>query len=158
MIPLELTLLVFFVLGVILKSRTYFILAVFAWINIYADKFTSSEDIYLMLTYASIDFSCALAIIYLGDIQKLYQTSMLAMMVLAHSFMELSLINDSVWIIESNLYINVIMVLLVMQMLGGIYGRDRISKTLLRHSHNPFATNSFGLFNHKAHHISGEDK
>jgi hypothetical protein len=126
MIPLGITLLVFFVIGLLLKSKTYFILAIFSWINIYVDKFTTSHDLYLMLTYTSIDFLAALAILFFGDIHKIYQSVLLTLMVFAHCLMEMALVNDYSFFIESNIYTDTITLLLLAQMMGVFYGIDRI--------------------------------
>lgn len=157
MIPLDVTLLIFFAIGLVRKSKTFYILALFAWLNIYIYPKTSSNDLYLMLTYTTVDFCAALAILYLGDIQKLYQTSMLALMILAHCVMEFALIIDWVWFIESNVYINAITALLILQMLWGIYGIDRLSNPLHRSDFDTWQAGNFGLPNHKTSNFTNED-
>lgn len=157
MIHLEITLLIFFAISIALKSRTFFVLALFAWINIYVDKFTTEDDLYLMLTYATVDFICAISILYFGDIQKLYQSSLLAAMILAHTLMEIVLVNDYVSLIESNTYLNTITVLLILQMLGGMYGTDRIYYPLHRSYFDRRSIGFSGVSNHKTSGFFGKD-
>lgn len=157
MIPLEVTLLIFFVIGLVRKSKTFYILAVFAWLNIYIYPKTSSDDLYLMYTYATVDFCAALVILYFGDIQKLYQTSMLALMILAHCVMEFALITDWVGFIESDIYIHTITALLILQMLWGIYGLDRLHNPIHRSDFDTWQAGNFGLPNHKTSNFTNED-
>lgn len=157
MIPLEVTLLIFFVIGLVRKSKTFFILAVFAWLNIYIYPKTSADDLYLMLTYTTVDFCAALVILHFGDIHKLYQTSMLALMILAHCVMEFALITDWVGFIESDIYIHTITALLILQMLWGIYGIDRLHNPIHRSDFNPWQAGNFGLPNHKTSNFTNED-
>lgn len=157
MIPLEVTLLIFFVIGLVRKSKTFFILSVFAWLNIYIYPKTSADDLYLMLTYTTVDFCAALAVLYYGDIQKLYQTTILSLMILTHCVMELALVVDVVWFIESSIYINTITALLILQMLGGIYGIHRLSNPLRSRDFDTWQISDFGLPNHKTSNFTNED-
>ena len=157
MIPLEITLLIFFVIGLVRKSKTFFILALFAWLNIYIYPKTSDDDLYLMLTYTTVDFCAALVILHYGDIQKLYQTFLLALMIITHCIMEFALITDMAGLIESGLYIHTITALLILQMLGGTYGIDRLSSPLRRSDFDTWATDNLGLPNHKTSNFTNED-
>jgi len=149
MIPLEITLLAFFVIGLLMKSRTYFILAIFAWINIYVDKFTTSHDLYLMLTYSSIDFLAALSILFFGDIHKIYQSVLLTLMVFSHFLMEIALVNDYSFFIESNVYTNTITLLLLSQMMGVFYGVTRIYNPVCSPNTDIWETSNTNLLDSK---------
>lgn len=158
MIPLEATLLIFFAMGLMRKSKTFYVLALFAWFNIYIYPKTTADDLYLMLTYTTVDFFAALVVLHFGDIQKFYQTSLLALMILAHLIMEAALIQDWVGFIESGVYIHTITALLILQMLGGFYGTDRIFNPLRCSDFDIWATDNFGVSNHKARNFINEDK
>lgn len=110
-----------------------------------------------MLTYTTVDFCAALMILHYGDIQKLYQTSMLALMIIAHCFMELALIRDWAVLIESEIYTHTITALLILQMLWGIYGIDRLSSPIRRSDFDTLQTSNFSLPNHKTSNFTNED-
>lgn len=147
MIPLWVTVFAFAAVAYITKSRTYGVLAFSALANVYIDHFTHADDQYLMVTYSSIEFFTGLAVLYYGDIHKLYQTSILTMMLMAHFFMEYSLVYDRIAFIESGIYIYTISGLIIAQLIGA--GRG------LNYTHSPyrpypdrFKDNHFGIFNH----------
>lgn len=158
MIPLEMTLLIFFVIGLIRKSKTFYVLAIFAWLNIYIYPKTTADDLYLMLTYTTVDFFAALAILHFGDIQKLYQTSILALTIVMHLLMEMALIEDWAGFIESGIYIHTITALLILQMLGGSYGINRLSNPLRRSDFDIWATDNLSVPNHKSSNFINEDE
>src|SRR5512146_3196290 len=94
MIPLWATVFAFAAVAYITKSRTYVVLAISSLVNVYVDHFTHPDDQYLLVTYSTIEFCTALAVIYYGDIHKLYQSTMLALFLMAHFIMEMALVYD----------------------------------------------------------------
>ena len=147
MIPLWITVFAFAAVAYITKSRTYGVLAFSALANVYIDHFTHADDQYLMVTYSSIEFFTALAVLYYGDIHKFYQTSILTLMLLAHFFMEYALVYDKIEIIESSIYINTISGLIIAQLIGAGRGLN-YSNSPYRPYHHSFKNNHTGLFNH----------
>ena len=124
MIPIEVTFLAFLALAIITSSKTYFILAAFSFLNIYVYPHTSSEDINLLDIYATIDFFACLAVLLFGDIHRIYQSIILAIMVLCHGMMEQSLYFDFYYDATSTIYESVIAALLIAQMMGVFRGTD----------------------------------
>lgn len=122
MIPLGITFLAFFLCAVLTKSRTYALLAIFALLNWQMDAFQHETDRWLVLTYAMLDFMACVAILRWGDTHQVYQTVILALMVFCHYMMELALVMDYVWFIESDIYIQSITGLLLAQFIGGWHG------------------------------------
>lgn len=127
MIPIEITFIAFLFLAAITASRTYFILATFSLINIYIYPYTSSEDINLLDIYATIDFFACVAVLLFGDIHKIYQSVILALMVLCHGMMEQALYFDFYYDATSNIYESMIAALLIAQMMGVFRGTDYLS-------------------------------
>lgn len=124
MIPIEITFLAFLALAILTSSRTYFILALFSLLNIYIYPYTSSEDINLLDIYASVDFFACVAVLLWGDIHKVYQSVILAIMVLCHGIMEQVLYFDFYYDISITIYGSVIAALLIAQMMGVFRGTD----------------------------------
>src|SRR5574343_857575 len=113
MIPLWVTVFAFAAVAYLIQSRTYWVLAVSALVNIYIDQFTNAADPYLMVTYSSIEFCTGMAVIYFGDIHKLYQSIMLSLFLMAHFIMEFALVYDISSIITSNAYTYTISLLIL---------------------------------------------
>lgn len=127
MIPIEVTFLAFLALAILTSSRTYFILSSFSLLNIYIYPHTSADDLNLMDVYASVDFFACLAVIFFGDIHKIYQSVILATMVFAHEIMELALYFDFHYDVSTTIYESMIAALLMAQMMGVFCGTDRLS-------------------------------
>lgn|SRR5512139_729042 len=147
MIPLLVTVFAFAAVAYITKSRTYGVLAFSALANVYIDHFTHADDQYLMVTYSSIEFFTGLAILYYGDIHKLYQTSVLTLMLLAHFLMEYSLVYDKIAVIESGAYIYTISGLIIAQLIGAGRGLN-YTHSPYRPYHHRVEDSHTGLFNH----------
>lgn len=127
MIPLWIIVVAFSILAYITKSRTYMILAFSALVNVYVDTFTSADDQYLMVTYASIEFFTALAILYFGDVHKIFQSIILTLMLCNHYVMEFALTIDNVSYIESDIYSYIITLLIILQLIGAGRGMDKLT-------------------------------
>jgi len=147
MIPLWVTVFAFLAVTYITKSKTYGILAFSALANAYIDHFTHADDQYLMVTYSTIEFFTALGVLYFGDFHKLYQTSMLTLMLIAHFIMEYALVYDKIAFIESGAYTYIISGLIIAQLIGAGRGMDNYYSP---HRPNPhrLKVDSFGMFNH----------
>lgn len=130
MIPVQIAFAIFLLLSVVSKSRTFFILTIAYFLNAIVDVFTSADDAYLMLLYTSMDCFSAIAILYFGDIQKTYHAIIFEMMIFCHLLMELALVNNYVEFIESDLYVNTIMFLVLCQILGADHGINRILNSI----------------------------
>lgn len=154
MIPLWLTAFAFLSVAYITKSRTYAVLALSSIFNIYVDHFTRSDDLYLMVTYSSIEFFTCLAVIYLGDSHKIYQSIILFMMLCLHFVMELALVLDYAPFIESGIYVYSMSLLIVAQLVGAGRGMDKLYRPVSdRHQ-----THYFGLLNHQPGYFPNEVK
>jgi hypothetical protein len=127
MIPFWLTILAFCFVAYLTRSRTYSILAFSAICNLYIDNFTHADDQYLMVTYASIEFFTAFCVLVFGDIHKLYQSSVLALMLLLHFTMEAALVVDDVWFIESGIYTYGMSLLIIVQLMGAGRGTKELT-------------------------------
>jgi hypothetical protein len=127
MIPLWITVFAFASVAYITGARTYKILAFSALVNVYIDTYTSPDDQYLMVVYSSIEFFTALGILYYGDIHKLFQTVILALMLLTHYTMEYALAFDKVEFIDSGAYTYIISALIVSQLIGAGRGLDKLT-------------------------------
>ena len=147
MIPIWVTAFAFLAVGYLTKSRTYWVLAFSAFVNIYIDNFTHADDRYLIVTYSAIEFFTALGILYYGDIHTLYQTTALTLMVANHFAMEYALVYDKIAYIESGIYIHIISGLIIAQLIGAGRGLDNITNPY-RPNPDRFKNNHFGLFNH----------
>lgn len=147
MIPLWITVFAFAVIAYITKSRTYGILALSALANVYIDHFTHADDQYLMITYSSIEFFTGIGVLYYGDIQKLYQTSILTLLLITHFTMEYALVYDKVIYIESGIYIYIISGLIVLQMIGAGRGLDKYN-SLSGSNHHWRKNNHSRVFDH----------
>jgi len=147
MIPLWVTVFAFLAVAYITKSRTYGVLAFSALVNVYIDHFTHSDDPYLMVVYSSIEFFTGLAVLYYGDIHKLFQTSVLTLLMAVHFTMEYALVYDKIAFIESNAYVYIISGLIIAQLIGAGRGLDN-SYSPHRPNPNRFKNRHFGLFNH----------
>jgi len=147
MIPLWITIFAFCTAAYFTKSLTYAILAFSSIVNLYIDNFTRADDLYLMLTYSSIEFFTCLAVLFYGDIHKIYQSVILTLMLLLHFTMEYALEYDYIGFIESGVYVYAMSGLIIMQLLGASHGMDRIA-TKSRPSNNLGKNNHSGLFNH----------
>ena len=127
MIPIWITALAFLSVAYLTRSRTYAVLALSSIFNIYVDHFTRSDDLYLMVTYSSIEFFTCLAILYYGDSHKIYQSIILFMMLCLHFVMEIALDYDYVPFIESGIYTYTMSGLIIAQLIGAGRGMDRTS-------------------------------
>jgi hypothetical protein len=136
----------FFILAVLTRTKTYFILATCAYLNFIVDKFTSENDLYLMVIYSAIDFITCVTILVFGDILKVYQGTILLLMIFAHFLMEMALVHDNVYLIESDIYVYTVSVLIILQMIGARYGVDNNNPLPWRNYHN-YKINNLGLFN-----------
>ena len=136
----------FFILALITRTRTYFILAICAYLNFVVDKFTSENDLYLMVIYSAIDFITCVTILVFGDILKVYQGTILLLMIFAHFMMEIALVNDNVFLIESDIYVYTVSLLIILQMIGARYGVDN-NNSLSWRNHHSYKINNFGFFN-----------
>jgi len=146
-IPLWITVCAFLIVAYLTKSRTYSVLAFSAICNLLIDYFTHADDQYLMMTYASIEFFTALGVFVLGDIHKIYQSSILALMLMLHFFMETALVIDNVWFIESGIYTYGISLLIIVQLMGASRGTDKLS-TLYQSWDNRLSIHLSNLQNH----------
>lgn len=147
MIPLWLTVFAFCTAAYLTNSRTYTVLALSSIANLYIDHFTSADDLYLMVVYSSIEFFTGLAVLYFGDIHKLYQTSMLTLFLIVHFTMECALVYDKVEYIESGIYIYLISGLIIAQLIGAGRGLNKISPL----SWSDYHRRTTGLFNLQNH-------
>lgn len=127
MIPIWLTAFAFCSVAYLTGSRTYAVLALSSMVNIYIDHFTLSTDQYLMVTYSAIEFFTCLAVLHFGDSHKIYQSIVLFLMLSLHFSMEVALVTDSVWFIESGIYTYLMSVLIITQLMGAGRGMDTIS-------------------------------
>lgn len=145
MIPLWITAMAFCAVAYLTNSRTYAVLALSAIVNIYIDHFTLETDQYLMVTYSLIEFFTCLAVFHFGDVHKLYQSIMLALMLVLHFTMEAALVFDYVDFIESGIYTYVMSGLIIAQLIGAGRGMDTLPWTdsYRRETHYP------NLFNHQ---------
>lgn len=154
MIPIWITAFAFCAVAYITKSRTYMVLALSSIINIYVDHFTRSDDLYLMVTYSSIEFFTCLSVLYLGDFHKIYQSVILFMMLCLHFVMELALDFDYAPFIESGIYVYSMSLLIVAQLVGAGRGMDKLYRPVSdRHQ-----THYFGLLNHQSGYFTNEVK
>ena len=147
MIPIWLTALAFLSVAYLTKSRTYAVLALSSIFNIYIDHFTRSDDLYLMVTYSSIEFFTCLAVLYYGDSHKIYQSVILFMMLCLHFIMEVALDYDYSSFIESGLYTYTMSGLIIAQLIGAGRGMDRTSYWP---DSNRRETHYLVLFNHQS--------
>lgn len=147
MIPLWVTVFAFTAVAYITKSRTYAVLAFSALVNVYIDHFTHADDLYLMVTYSSIEFFTGLAVLYYGDIHKFYQTSMLTLMLMSHFVMEYALVYDKIAYIESGIYIYIMSGLIIAQLIGAGRGLDN-SYSPYRPYPDRVENSHFSFFNH----------
>lgn len=83
-----------------------------------------------MFTYASIDFVTCIVILFFGDIHKIYQSVILELMVFCHYLMEIALSNGYIKFVESDIYVNTMMFLLIAQIVGADHGINRILNSL----------------------------
>lgn len=121
---------VFLLIAAVSQSRTYFILGVAYFINALVDVFVAPDDRYLMLIYTILDLFSAIIIICFGDIHKIYHSVIFELMIFCHMLMEWALVNDYVVFIESDLYVNTIMFLVLCQILGADHGINRLINSL----------------------------
>jgi len=142
MIPLWLTALAFCSIAFLTGARTYAVLAIASMVNIYVDNFTSSTDQYLMVTYSSMEFFTCLAVLYFGDVHKLYQSVILFLMTVLHFVMEAALVFDNVFFIESGIYTYTMSALIILQLWGAGRGLDKIHRSC----HNRGKVNRVALF------------
>lgn len=126
MIPIEVTFFMFFILALFTESKTYFILATFSLLNVYVYPYTSPDNPNLLDIYASIDFFACIAVLLFGDIHKIYQSFILAIMVFCHGLMEQALNFDFYYDVTSQFYEGTIVLLLIAQMMGVFYGIDNV--------------------------------
>lgn len=126
MIPLLITVIAFCAVAHLTKSITYSILALAYSFNAYLDNFTRADDSSLMVIYSSLDFATCLAIMYFGDIHKLYQSALLFAMLALHFAMEAALVYDYVPFIESGIYTYTMTGLIIAQLMGASRGMDKL--------------------------------
>lgn len=147
MIPLWGTFFAFCVIALITHSRTYFVLAVSALVNLVVDDYTSTDDAYLVLVYSTIDFFTCLFVLFFGDFHKIYQSSMIVLMLFLHYTMEAALSLDNVEFIESGIYTYAMTFLIIMQLIGAGCGMDK-HKTLSWSDYHRNKDSNLSLFNH----------
>lgn len=147
MIPLWITIVAFCTAACLTKSTTYAILAFSSIVNLYIDNFTQADDLYLMLTYSSIEFFTAMAVLFYGDIHKIYQSIILTAMVALHFTMETTLEYDYAEFIDSGAYVYIMSGLIIMQLLGAAHGMDKLTSQPWA-SNNRGKINIFNLLNH----------
>ena len=147
MIPLFLTVFAFCVMAYLIRSRTYSILAFSAICNLYIDHFTHADDQYLMVTYASIEFFTAFGVLIFGDIHKLYQSSVLAVMLSLHLVGQTSKILDNYYLFESGIYTYGMSLLIIVSLMGAGRGTDKLT-TLYQPWDNRLPVNLSHLQNH----------
>lgn len=155
MIPIWITALAFCSVAYLTKSRTYVVLALSSIINIYIDHFTRSDDLYLMVTYSSIEFFTCLAVIYYGDSHKVYQSILLFLMLCLHFIMEIALDYDYAPFIESGIYTYTMSGLIIAQLIGAGRGMDRTSYWP---DSDRRETHYLVLFNHQSNYTTNEAK
>jgi hypothetical protein len=80
-----------------------------------------------MVTYASIEFFTSFGILLFGDIHKLYQSSVLALMLCLHLIMEAALVVDNVWFIESGIYTYGMSLLIIASLMGAGRGTKELT-------------------------------
>lgn len=118
--------LLFLVAYLLNKNITYLILLVAAALNIIIYPFTSE---YSVVIEASLDTFTLLAILFIGDKHKLYQSSLLFFALLCHLQFELDQANTTDLIFSH--YATVFIGITIMQLLGAVYGSsNRIPKFL----------------------------
>jgi len=78
----------FFSLALMIRSRTYTLLTVFSFVNLVADQLTNSDGLYLMVVYSLIDYITIMALIAFGDIHRMRQVIILALMISLHALLE----------------------------------------------------------------------
>lgn len=155
MIPVWLTAIAFCFVAYLTSSRTYLVLALSAIVNCYIDHFTRSDDLYLMVTYSSIEFFTCLGVLYFGDIHKLYQSIILFFMLSLHFVMEAALVYDLVSFIESGFYTYIMMGLIIAQLIGASRGTEQLI-TLYRSDNHWTPAWLFNLQNHHKHSLPTE--
>ena len=126
MIPLWITAFAFCSVAYFTGSRTYIVLALSSIVNIYIDHFTSDTDRFLMVTYSAIEFFTCLSILHFGNCHKIYQSTLLFLMLILHFVMEVALVNDYAWFIESEIYSYLMSGLIIAQLIGAGRGMDSI--------------------------------
>lgn len=134
----------FFVFACVVRTRTFIILFIASWINLFVDQFTTEHTEFLMLLYASIDFLTALAILCLGDTRQVYQSLCLFAMVVCHYMLEWDLLFDTSIIYEN--YESVVSFLILMQLVGASCGINR-HKVFNRFSSDIHKIDCTALFN-----------
>jgi len=150
MIPLWINVFAFYAIAFITKSRTFSILAFSALANLAIDRYTSSDSQWLMLIYSEIEFFTAIFVLKYGDIQKIYQSIMLAFMLTLHFTGQLFIVMDDYYIFESGIYTYTMSMLIIFQLLGAGCGTDKLN-TLHRPNPNRWKTRFPYLSDREAH-------
>jgi len=150
MIPLWINVFAFYALAFILKSRTYSILAFSAIANLAIDHYTTADSPWLMMVYSDIELVTALLVLKYGDIQKIYQSILLALMLALHFTGQLFIVIDDYYLFESGIYTYVMSLLIIFQLLGAGCGTDKLN-TLHRPNPNRWKTRFPYLSDRKAH-------
>lgn len=156
MIPPEIQFFALFAVAVLLQSRTYALIAVFSFINLMADQYTSSGDFYLMLVYSLIDFLTAAAILKYGDIDKVKQCVILAGMVGLHVLLEADQVFGTSVVFDW--YVYGVSALILAQIAGARRGMGRNHSAIHGANYSPFDILKDALFGGKTWNLSLEDK
>jgi len=156
MIPVWITAFAFCFVAYLTGSRTYIVLALSSLANVYINHFTRSDDLYLMVTYSSIEFFTCLAVLHFGDWHKLYQSTILFMMLTLHFSMEAALVYDFAEFIESGIYTYIMMGLIIAQLIGASRGTDKFTTLYQPYSHWP-STMLFDIQDHRKHSLPTKD-
>jgi hypothetical protein len=156
MIPPEIQLLALFVVALLTQSRTYTLIAVFSFINLVADQFTTSDYLYLMVVYVAIDYLTAMAILKYGDIDKVKQSLILIGMVMLHVLLEIDQTYETSIVFDW--YVYGVSALILAQIAGARRGMDRNYSTIHGAYLSPFDIFKDALFGGKTWNLSLEDK
>lgn len=126
-----------------------------ALVNLAVDQFTTASDSHLMVVYATMDFSTAMAILWFGDKHRIYQSCLLGIMIFYHMLLEVDQIFGTSIIFDWYEY--AISVIILAQLLGAHRGADR-HRAIFRADRYSDQTWSPCLSNHQAGLISPESE
>lgn len=142
MIPAIIQFAAFFALAMMIRSRTYTLLAVFSLVNLASDQFTHPDDLYLMVTYSLIDYATIMALLAFGDIHKMRQVIILAAMITLHALLEYDQLFGTNIVFDW--YIYGVSALILAQLAGARGDINRVDTTV------PWASDYFGYTNKHA--------
>lgn len=155
MIPAIIQFSAFFALALMIRSRTYTLLAVFSLVNLAADQFTHSDDLYLMVVYSLIDYITIMALIAFGDIHKMRQVIILALMISLHALLEYDQVFGTNIVFDW--YIYGVSALILAQLAGARGGINRIDTAVSRASGYFCLAGKYALQNSNRRNLFNQD-